>query len=530
MRAATRPSRAGLTGAALILMAAFMASRLTGLLRDIVVSAQFGTSAEYEAYLAGNRIPDLLFQVLAGGAVASAFIPVLARYLTAGDEEGEAALVWSLWNLSALALVPLIALLIAFASPAIGLLAPGWPPPQQALAANLARVMLVSPLFFTLGCFATSVLNAHHRFLLPALGPVMYNLGIIAGALWLAGLMPGLGLERSYGLAAGATVGALGFLLVQLPGLRWLGMRYRPLLQLGHDGVGRVGRLLLPRAVGLGVAQVNFLVVLFFASLLPAGAGGYAALNYAWLLTMLPLGIFAMAISTAVFPTMAAQSAGAEMEAMGRTLGGSLRAILYLTIPAGIGLIVLGEPLIRLLFQRGQFDPAATAATYYALQFYAWALFAHATTEIVARAFYALHDTVTPLLVSAGAMLLNLVLCALLVGPLAHGGLALAVSLAGVAEAAALVLLLQRRIPGFAGAVAPLAWRSALAALVMGGGLWVAGRLLPAPDGLLPLAAYVAALVVAGGALYWLLTAALGLAEAVQIVSRVASSLSTLRG
>lgn len=523
MRAAARPN---LAGAALVLMGAFIASRLTGLLRDIVISGQFGTSAEYEAYLAGNRIPDLLFQVLAGGAVASAFIPVLARYLTQDDREEAAELVWSLLNLSAVVLVPLIALLMLFADPVIGLLTPGWEHPQQALAANLARVMLISPLFFTLGCFTTSVLNAHQRFLLPALGPVVYNLGIIAGALWLAGTMPGLGLARGYGLAAGAALGALGFLLVQVPGMRQVGLRYQPVLRLGHSGVRQVGRLLLPRALGLGVTQVNFLVVLFFASTVP---GGYAALNYAWLLTMLPLGVFAIAISTAVFPTLASQSAAEQAAAMRQTMARSLRAILYLTIPAGIGLIVLGRPLIRLLFERGQFGPAATEATFFALQFYAWALFAHATTEIVARAFYALHDTTTPFLVATGAMLVNLSLCAVLVTPLGHGGLALAVSLAGVAEAGGLTLLMERRIPGFIADVLPLALRGAVAALIMGAGLALAGGEMPAPRGFLALAAYVAVMVAGGGALYWALTLALGCAEARRAVRTLSSAVAGRR-
>ncbi|MCL4370674.1 MAG: murein biosynthesis integral membrane protein MurJ [Chloroflexi bacterium] len=499
-----RATRPNLAGAALLLMAAFVASRLTGLLRDIIISGQFGTSAEYEAYLAGNRIPDLLFQVLAGGAVASAFIPVLARYLAQDDREGASDLIWSLMNLSAVVIVPLILLLMVFANPMIGLLTPGWEAGQQSLAANLARVMLVSPLFFTLGCFTTSVLNAHHRFLLPALGPVMYNLGIIAGAVWLADAMPGLGLARGYGLAIGAALGALGFLLA---------------LRLGHDGVRQVGRLLLPRALGLGVTQVNFLVVLFFASLVP---GGYAALNYAWLLTMLPLGVFAMAISTAVFPTMASQSANEQSAAMRRTLSQSLRAILYLTIPAGVGLIVLGRPLIRLLFERGQFGPAATEATFFALQFYAWALFAHASTEIVARAFYALHDTTTPFLVAAGAMLLNLALCGLLIGPLAHGGLALAVSVAGVVEAATLMTIMERRIAGLVADVAPLALQAGAAALVMGAGLALVGRAAPAPSGFLALTGYVAGLVAGGALIYWATTLALGCAEARRMVGTLA--------
>jgi putative peptidoglycan lipid II flippase len=510
-----RPSWAG---AALLLMAAFVASRLTGLLRDVVIAAHFGASSDYEAYLAGNRIPDVLFQVLAGGAVVSAFIPVLAGYLERRDSEGEWRLVATLLNLATIILVPIIIALMLLADPIMAWLTPGWAPEQRGLAAGLARVMLVSPLLFTLGCFVTSVLNAHHRFFLPALGPMAYNLGIIAGALWLADAAARAGYNRGYGLAAGATLGALAFLLVQVPGLKLVGMRYRPVVDLGMESVRQVGRLLAPRALGLGVAQINFLVVLFFASAVP---GGYAALNYAWLLTMLPLGVFAIAISTAVFPTLARQTAADQMAEMRQTLTTSLRAILFLTIPASVGLVVLAEPVVRLLFERGQFDVAATQATAVALRFYAAALFAHATTEVTARAFFALQDTTTPFIAGAGGMLLNLGLCTTLVGPLAHGGLALAVSTAGVVEACALVLLVRRRIPGFGAEVLPLAGQAALGAAGMGAALLLGSVILPAPDGFVPLAIYVSLFVVAGGIVYLAVAVLSGCNEARRIIGAV---------
>jgi putative peptidoglycan lipid II flippase len=502
----------------MLLMAAFVGSRLTGLLRDIVISARFGASAEYEAYLAGNRIPDVLFQVLAGGAVASAFIPVLAGYLERRDSEGAWRLVATLLNLTAFVLAPIIVILILLADPLMAWLTPGWMAGQQHLAANLARVMLISPLFFTLGCFITSVLNAHHRFLLPALGPVAYNLGIIAGALWLSDLVAVAGYSRGYGLALGATLGSLAFLLVQAPGLRLVGMQYRFVLDLGMESVRQVGRLLVPRAMGLGVAQVNFLVVLFFASLIP---GGYAALNYAWLITMLPLGVFAIAISTAVFPTLARQTAADQLVDMRQTLVTSLRAILYLTIPASVGLVVLAEPIVRLLFERGQFDISATQATAVALRFYAIALFAHASTEIIARAFYALQDTVTPFLVGMAGTILNVGLCATLVGTMGHGGLALAISIVAIAEALALAALMRRRLPGFGDGVLSLAVRSALAAGLMGGSLLVSTRWMSPPQAFVPLAGYTILLVAVGGAFYWMFTAGIGCAEARSIAGLI---------
>jgi putative peptidoglycan lipid II flippase len=526
----SQPSWAGAGGsAALVLMVAFVGSRVSGLFRDVVISARFGASPEYEAYLAGNRIPDLLFQVLAGGAVASAFIPVLAGYLERRDAEGEWRLLATLLNLSVVALVPIIAVLMLLANPVMSLLTPGWSPTQQGLAADLSRVMLVSPLFFTLGCFVTSVLNAHRQFLLPALGPIMYNLGIIGGALWLTDVAAGWGLSRGYGLAAGAAIGALGFLVIQAPGLSLIGVRYRPVLDLGMASVRQVGRLLVPRTMGLGVAQINYLVVLFFASMVP---GGYAALNYAWLLTMLPLGIFAMAISTAAFPTLARQTAAGDMSQMRHTLVASLRAILFLTIPASVGLVALAGPIVRLIFERGAFDAAATEATAVALRFYAAALFAHSATEILARSFYALHDTRTPFFVSTASMLLNLTLCATLVGPMGHGGLALAVSIAGVAEAVALAFLLHRvpawrwpwrwnegAAPGFARDIPALMAQSGTAAIVMGGFLIVVAKVVVEPIGFWQNTIYMGITIAAGAATYWGVAATLGCAEARQLGS-----------
>lgn len=423
----------------MIMMVAIMASRLTGVLREMVISYQFGTGRHYEAYLAGNRIPELVFQVVAGGAVASAFIPVFTGYLARDERDEGWRMVSSLFNLAIAILIPISAALIVLAPQVIRVIAPGFDEETSALAANLARVMLLSPIFFTLGCFATSVLNSHHRFLLASLAPSSYNLGIIAGAWFLA---EPFGI---YGLALGSATGALLFLLVQMPGLWQVRMAYSRVLDIWHPGVRQVGKLMLPRTVGLGVAQLNFLVTLFLASGMEER---YAALNYAWTLTMMPLGIFAMAISTAVFPTLATQGAREQLDELRRTMASSLRLILYLTIPASIGLIVLRYPIIQLLFQRGEFDPLSTEWTAYALQFYAAALFAHSATEIVTRAFYALQDTRTPVVVAVVAMLINLALALVLVRFLSHGGLALAASISATFEAVALLYLARRRLGG----------------------------------------------------------------------------------
>lgn len=436
---ASRGRRSVAVGAA-ILMAGFVASRMLGLIRTMVVGSQFGDSREYEAYVAAIRVPDTLFQVLAGGAVAAAFIPVFAGYLARGDRAEGWRLASSVITIAALAMAPVSLLLMLLAPQVMALLTPGWDPDSQRLAGNLARILLVSPVLFAVSTFVTSILNSFNRFLLASLAPVMYNLSIIGGALFLG---DSLGI---YGLAIGAAVGALMHLLVQLPGLAYERMEFRPALRLAHEGVRDVGRLMAPRALGLGVVQASYLVNVVLASRLQEGSLAY--LDYAWLLTMMPLGIFAMAISTAVFPTLAAQSALDRLEELRRTFLASLRLILYLTLPCSVGLVVLGEPIVRLLLERGNFTPEATRATAYALAFFALGLAGHSTTEIVTRVFYAFHDTRTPVAVAFAAFLVNVGLSLLLMGYLSFGGLALANALAATLEASVLVALVGRKLEG----------------------------------------------------------------------------------
>jgi putative peptidoglycan lipid II flippase len=439
---APRPLRGGrsLAMGAMILMVGFIGSRLLGLVRTMVISSQFGASHEYEAYLAAIRLSDTLFQVLAGGAVASAFIPVFATYLAKRDTEGAWRMASSLLTIAVVVMTPISVLLMVFAPQVMSLEASGWDRPTQDLAANLARILLFSPVLFAVSTFVASILNSFNRFFLASLAPMMYNLSIIAGAVLLG---PRIGV---YGLAVGAAVGALLHLSVQIPGLVQERMSFRPALDFASAGVREVGRLMVPRTLGLGMVQVNYLVNVFLASQLQEGSLAY--LDYAWLITMLPLGVFAMAISTAVFPTMAEHGALDKLDDLRRTLVSALRLILYLTIPSSVGLILLGEPIVRLLLQHGDFTAEATKATAYALGFYAIGLAGHATVEIVARTYYALHDTRTPVTVAFVAFLVNVILSLILMRYLSFGGLALANAIAGLTEASILVLLLGRHLEG----------------------------------------------------------------------------------
>ncbi len=420
-------------------MVFFIASRVLGLLRDVVISHQFGTTRALDAYFAAFTLPDLIFNVIAGGALGSAFIPTFSTALALGDTPRAWRLASAVLNLALVILTGVAVVLAIFAPQVVATsVAPRFAPEDQALTASLMRWMLITPVVFGLSGILMGILNSYHHFVLPAAAPVVYNTAIIAGALVLA---PSMGV---YGLAAGVIAGAFLHLSIQVPWLVRQKMQYTPILGLDNADVREVGRLMLPRTVGLAAVQINFLVNTILASGLPAGS--IAALGYAWRIMLLPEGIVALSLATAVFPTFSAQMARREMDEFRSSFSSVLRATFYLTIPAAVGLVVLGRPLIALLFQRGQFDAQSTAETAWALQFYALALFAHSGLEIITRAFYAMHDTKTPVVLGVASVGLNIALSIVLIAPLAHGGLALANSIATILEMLTLLYLLRRKM------------------------------------------------------------------------------------
>jgi putative peptidoglycan lipid II flippase len=465
--------------AASVVMAAFTLSRILGLTRQMVIAGRFGTGIEMDAYQAAFRLPDILFQLMAGGALGSAFIPTFTGYLTRGDRIGAWRLTSAIINLLLVALT-LAAALAALIAPWLveQIIAPGFDAETAALTARLMRVMLISSVIFGVSGVLMGALNAHQHFLLPAVAPMLYNLAIIGGALFLASSLGVMG------LAVGVVVGSALHLLVQVPGLTRFGVRYTPVLTVRDPGVREVTRLMGPRVLGLAVVQLNFLVNTNLASHL--GSGAVSALNFAWLLMLLPQGVFAQAVGTAAFPTFAEQVARGERAAMRSALAATLRAVFSLSLPAAVGLAVLRGPLVALLFERGAFGETSTDLVAWALLFYALGLVAHAGLEIVARAFYALHDTRTPLLVGGGAMLLNVGL-SLTLPPLfesaswlPHGGLALANSLATTLELLGLLWLIRGRLGGLEGrrSLSSLL-RSIGAAALMGLALGASLRVLP---------------------------------------------------
>lgn len=499
--------------AALVVMLAYVASAALGLVRQSVVGATFGASGDLDAFFAATRIPELLFNLIAGGALGSAFIPVFTGFLARGERDAAwrlAGTVLTLWTAAA----ALLAVVMFVLAPEVvrTVLLPGDTPDKQRLAVELLRIMLSTVVIFSLSGLLMAILNARQHFWRPAFALSLYNLGIIAGVVFLAGP---LGI---HGVAWGTVIGALLHAGIQVPGLRRVDARLSFSLNLRTPGVLRVLGLMLPRIMGQAVVQINFVVITAFTSFMVDGA--QVSIGTAFTLMFTVLGIIGQSIGTAAFPSLAALASTEDWDGFRRLLGGVLRSVLFLAIPATVGLILVAEPLVRVLFERGRWLPEATAGTAWVLQFFALGLTAHALLEILARSFYALQDTWTPVIVGVITMAINVLLDVLLIrvigepGSLARGpfaGLALAMSLATGLEAATLWLLLRRRIGGIEGRrVWALTWRATLAAAAMGALVWGAltltGRLTPALGLLLAAALGVSA--------YFGLSMILGLEEA----------------
>jgi putative peptidoglycan lipid II flippase len=471
---ATSPlSNRGVARAALVVIVGFLASGVLGLIRQAIVSAIFGTSIPSDAFLTAQRIPELVYNLVAGGALGSAFIPVFARYLR--DEDDGAA-----WRLAS-AVITLASVVAAAASVIVVILAPwlvsqflapGREPAVQALITDLTRIMMLTPFIFSISGLLMGILQTFGSFLLPSLAISMNSVGIILGALVFAYWIPAepnslavVNGANVYGLAWGAVLSAGLHLLVQLPALLRLktgegndgwarpAFSLRPLLDWRVPGVREVLLLMGPRVLGLGIAQLNFIVNASFASGMVAGS--YTALVTAWTLMFTALGVIGQSAGTAVFPTLSRLAADGDMTSYIDRLAAVLRSALFLALPVTAGMIVFGAPVIALVFERGAWTPDSTAAAAWALAFYGLGLVGHAGLEVLSRAFYALADTRTPVVVGVVSLLSNIVLSVIFIrwigtpGQLTTGpfaGLALANSVTTLLEALALWWLLRRRI------------------------------------------------------------------------------------
>jgi len=436
----TQESRQIARAAGLIGLATFT-SRIMGFVRDMILARLFGAGMVADAFFVAYRIPNMLRELFAEGSMSAAFIPVFTETLTKRTKEEARELASAVFTVL-LTTVGVICILAILAAPwIVQAIAPGFgnEPGKFDLTVMLSRFMFPYLLFISLAALTMGMLNSLRAFAVPAFSPVMFNVCIIAAALWLSPHLT----EPIFGVAIGVVAGGAVQFFMQLPVLRrrdmLIGFRFNPL----HPGVKRIGLLMLPAMIGLSVTQVNILVNTLLASYLPEGSQTYLFYGMRF-----PLGIFGVALGTAILPTMAKQTSEGQIHEMKKTLSFGLRLVLFIIIPAMIGLMTLRIPIIHLFFEHGRFTAAGTAGTAAALLFYCVGLPAFAGIRIVVAAFYSLQDTKTPVKAAVAAMAANVVLSLLLMRPLLHGGLALATSLSAVLNFGLLIWILNRKLHG----------------------------------------------------------------------------------
>jgi putative peptidoglycan lipid II flippase len=425
-----------------------MTSRVLGVVREQVLAALFGAGHAMDAYTVAFRIPNLARDLFAEGALSAALVPTFTRQLaTAGPAAA--------WRLASLVVNGLLVVAgavvlvgIVFADDIVRLLAADFAavPGKLELTVLLTRMMLPFLLFVSLAAATMGMLQALHRFFVPALAPALFNVSTIACALLLVPVMPAVGMPPIAAIAIGTLVGGAAQFAVQWPMLRREGFRHQPLFDWRDAGMRRVLVLMGPGTIGLAATQVNVFVNTMLAT--GEGAGAVSWLNYAFRLIYLPIGLFGVSIAAATLPLVSRQAAAQDQAAVRDSLTRALSLMLVLNVPATVGLIVLGVPIVRVIFERGEFTAADTTATAVALQFYAVGLIGYAVVRIAAPAFYALGRSRTPVAVSIGAMMANVVLNLALVRVMGYPGLALGTSLAALVNAGGLLLLLQRVVPG----------------------------------------------------------------------------------
>ena len=493
----------GVVRAAGIIGAATLTSRVLGFVRDIVMARVFGAGPVTDAFFVAFRIPNLLRRLLAEGALSTAIIPVFTEYLERAGRAEFGRMVRAVTGVATVALCVVSGLGMLIAPWIVRVMAPGWAddPELIGLSGRLSSMMFPYLLLVGLAALAMGALNAQRRFFTAALGPAVLNVAMILSVLFLADRMS----PPVFSLAVGVLVGGAGQLLVQLPELARLGVPLRPSAQWSHPAVRLIAGRLWPAAFSLAAVQVTVLVNTLLASLLPKGTVSY--LYYADRVMEFPLGVFGIALATAVLPSMSGQAARGEHRALTETLGFSLRISVFIALPAAVGMIALGHPIVRLLFERGEFTPADAVATTQALVGYAVGLPAFSATRIVAQTFYALGDTRTPVWAGLVSVAANVVLALLLMWPLQHAGLALASSLSAYVNLVLLCWLLRRRLGPIGGrqvAGSLLRTGSAAAALLLWC-LWAGARLGAGWTG----AAWTAGALAVGILVYLLAAAAL---------------------
>ena len=465
--------------AAGVVSSATLLSRILGFIRDAVIAWFFGAGFNSDAFIVAFRIPNLLRRLFAEGSLSSAFIPVFTEYVVNQNQEEAFQLARSALRLACVVLAIVTVGGIILSPWIVRLIAPGFDADKVALTVTLTRLMF--PFFFCIGLMALcmGILNVLGHFAAPALAPVVLNLSIIGSVLLLSPRMN----TPVLGLALGVLAGGLLQLILQLPVLVKKGFRFWQKARLMHAGLKKVGMSLFPIILGGAVYQINLFISTLLASLLPEGSVTY--LYFADRLVQFPLGIFAIAVSTAVLPSLSRHAASRADDELRRTFAHALKLVFFITVPSTVGLIVLREPIVALLFQRGEFDATATILTSQAVLYYSLGLWAFSGVKIVAATFFALQDVRTPVFIAVISIIANIVLGVILMKPMTHGGLALATSLASMLNLGLLAYALRARVGPLGGKkIARSFFRSILCSVVMGLAVRViAGAIFPAASG-----------------------------------------------
>jgi putative peptidoglycan lipid II flippase len=461
-----------------LIAAGTVASRVLGLARDVMIAAIFGATAARSAFVIAYSLPFFVQRLFLGGTLSIVFIPAITRVLVQGDQDEIDRVVSSTFTIVLLIGAAMVIVGVVAAPLLVPIAAPGYlrtNPGVLTTAVELTRVMFVSMAFLALSAFATGYLNAHRRFGTPALAPVVFNVVIIASVYVLARKIGILGVAVSFLLGWAAQF------LVQLPEARAAGFRWRLSLDVSHPAVREMGRLAVPAMLGLAVIEINSNVGRFFASFLQPqpGVDYLAVLDYAFQLVQAPVSIFALSIATALFPTMA-RHAESDTRALRDATSLGLRGVLFTMMPVMAWILAASPLIVRVIFQRGAFGPAATAAVAVGFVGYAVGAVPYAAYYIVTRTFYALHDTRTPVKVGLYMVALNAAGDYLLMQWFGHLGIALATSIVACANVAVLMWILRKRLGRLDGsALASTAARTGIAALCLAAAMAVVLRAGP---------------------------------------------------
>jgi putative peptidoglycan lipid II flippase len=434
---------------------AVMGSRVLGLVRDQVFAIFFGAGLHYDAFLAAFRIPNLLRDLFAEGALSAAFVTTFTQVLATKGHDEAIRLSNRVASLIILVITAIAVIGWWYAPAIVRILAPGFydVPGKAELTITLTRIMIPFLLFVALAAQAMGILNALGRFGIPAFASAFFNVGSIVGGLLLGFVVgPALGLSAIEGMAYGTLLGGFLQFAVQWPSLLRVGFSYRPMISLSDPGVRQIFRLMGPAILGTAAVQINVLVNTNFASAIVDPATGAIAngpvswLSYAFRFMQFPIGVFGVAIATAALPPLSRSSAQADYPEFRKTLAHALALVFLLCIPSAVGLAVLGRPIVALIFEHGRFTAFDTVQTGDALAAYAIGLAGYAALKVLSPAFYALGDARTPMLISLVSIAVNYVMNSLLVGSFGHVGLAFSTSTVALINFLLLALFMRRRV------------------------------------------------------------------------------------